>query len=408
MPWQTLGIAPTTDEREIRRAYARQLKTRQHEDNAEFFSRLRWAYESTIALCRQSVEDDFSLEIPAFGMEPSLLEEVFSTQELPPEPESSADEPQELESSLPEVISKEGKSPPPEPEACFAEKNCRLQDLFASLEDRFRSDCDPSQVCETWEEIRRHPELEMLVVREFFSEELAILLARHWPRSAALWPSARDFFGWHPPVFSEHTAFARALRDLFENAEMQEKLETVKVRKPPKKTWKDLLGFMPWLFFPKCLLYPGRLLLLILRVSKNIFAKDRPFVSPSISFLETIRKIGRDFHESTKLALHCMLGYLFFLLELVAVFNIGTLAQDYTGPRILSGPVILMLFLILHIMTITFLPHARAMKTFRSRLFRHSRIIACFFVIYFWIVGFSIPARIVFVILQGLVDWIGA
>ena len=42
--WNVLGIAETDNERDIKRAYARQLKLNRPEDGAEAFQRLRDAY----------------------------------------------------------------------------------------------------------------------------------------------------------------------------------------------------------------------------------------------------------------------------------------------------------------------------------------------------------------------------
>jgi hypothetical protein len=47
--WQELGIAPTVEAREIRRAYAQRLRHRHPEDDPDGFQRLRAAYESALA-----------------------------------------------------------------------------------------------------------------------------------------------------------------------------------------------------------------------------------------------------------------------------------------------------------------------------------------------------------------------
>lgn len=50
--WQTLGITQTNDEKEIRRAYARQVKKYRPDSHPEEYQQLREAFEEAKKICR--------------------------------------------------------------------------------------------------------------------------------------------------------------------------------------------------------------------------------------------------------------------------------------------------------------------------------------------------------------------
>ena len=52
--WRELAISPSTDEREIRRAYARRLKIVHPEDDPEGFQALRAAFEQALNHARHA------------------------------------------------------------------------------------------------------------------------------------------------------------------------------------------------------------------------------------------------------------------------------------------------------------------------------------------------------------------
>jgi hypothetical protein len=427
MPWQTLDIAPTADEREIRRAYARQLKSRQHEEDAEFFSRLRWAYETALVLARarEDVSEDEQVEVPTESFEPSSMEETENSKEakdtfffqeqipspvpeslpLPePLPEFPTDEtgyspkaqdtsnsqnetPEDLLRDLEDILEKEGLSD----EYHLVEYGPILDSNFTLQphnEEKLSEYQFAQSLCMKWEMLQIHPQLENLAEREAFSERLAILLAGHWPISAILWPRARDFFAWRPPAFSDVSPFGQALNFLFD----MEAPESVPVKDPEsvpvERTWKDY-----WQKYKDSICLPYMLLIFLLHLSKSVFG-ERPAPEPAVSFWQVIMDFLSALYESTKFALRFLLGLaLLFLEYLMIILLLFSLVSQ--GPEFATKFFNLLIFLFLvHLLVVYLLPGIHETEAFKTHLLRYRTVTARFFVIYLWVVLLFLPTAI--------------
>jgi hypothetical protein len=88
-PWSELEIEAQSDERAIRRAYARILKTRRVDEDVEAFQRLRTAYEFALKLAQQPSSDSEApivqsdTHAPPPGIEPETTEREAQLPTLP-------------------------------------------------------------------------------------------------------------------------------------------------------------------------------------------------------------------------------------------------------------------------------------------------------------------------------------
>jgi hypothetical protein len=159
--WDILGIAPTNDAQELRRAYMRKLKVTNPEDDAEAFKRLRQAYEFALNIGRFAVE----LKTEEATAPPAVDESVVATAQDAPPVESAA---MALDSAL-------------------ASLACELQR---------QPDVDESKAISLLNEILRAENLERLDLLQSLDDRLAELLASASPRSDFLMAAASERLEW--------------------------------------------------------------------------------------------------------------------------------------------------------------------------------------------------------------------
>ena len=163
--WSTLGIEPTDDRAAIRRAYSRQLKLTNPEDDAEGFKRLREAYEAAVHVAQFIRQDEDT---------PAAHEHVASTQPDTP----------------PRTIEDTGSTQADSREQGF-------MDAYRRFREALTNPATPDDaLLAVFETVAHHAALENLPLRLQFETSLASLLLAYAPRSHLLISKAADRFDW--------------------------------------------------------------------------------------------------------------------------------------------------------------------------------------------------------------------
>jgi hypothetical protein len=162
--WQTLGIDPTRDPQQIRRAYARRLKSTNPEDDSEGFKVLRAAYEQAL------------IHIQRAGPAPSA-------EGAAPRAASSGGGPAEGRPSA---------SPPSDAKTHHVATCRRLAALFQASPPP-----DPEALDQALEAVLSSPALEEIGVRVDTDRWLVQLIAHNQPRSDPLLDKTIARFGWN-------------------------------------------------------------------------------------------------------------------------------------------------------------------------------------------------------------------
>lgn len=180
--WKTLGIARTRDRSDIRRAYAKQLKLTNPEDNPEGFKALREAYER--ALAQIAMPEPYHFASPAFS--PVTPGEVVTrTPEEPAVPDAPA----------PEIIQ---ATPQPEPQSPpQPTPAATVQQAIGALDALLRRRTgDNAAALAAFTAIVTSPAMDDLGIHTAAENHLAHLILIHAPQSDVLLEPAITFFHW--------------------------------------------------------------------------------------------------------------------------------------------------------------------------------------------------------------------
>ena len=182
--WQQLGIEPTEDLREIKRAYARRLKQCQPEDDPDGFQRLRAAYETVLRELEGAGRASRPLPRarPVPPPEPALAaedESVGQPFEVPPQ-------------VIPRPPVRTAIVPPPPPPP---DPTVQARRLVAGLLEHLARHGDAPAAGEL-KRLYAGDELVDLRLRECFERELLLRLTRRSEPPLRLLGAAAEMFGW--------------------------------------------------------------------------------------------------------------------------------------------------------------------------------------------------------------------
>jgi len=208
--WRILGIAPTRDATDIRRAYARQLKQTNPEDDAEGFQALRAAYEAALRYAASQPAKRRRPPPPEPGLEPEAEPELGKRPQpepsaaLEPTPTADAKPPPERQPapSLSQPVATDkrriARVPARRAQTVFvpvdqAAHKALCDHLSALMIDQT---ADRAALAQALKAVLASPGLESLDVHQRTERWLAELIARHPGRGDDLIEPLVDHFGW--------------------------------------------------------------------------------------------------------------------------------------------------------------------------------------------------------------------
>ncbi len=202
--WRTLGLAPTTDEAEIRKAYAARLKVTNPEDDAEGFKKLRAAYEAALWHARDVVKygDDGDDDAPY----------AESDEYDPQEDEEDYGLVADLIQDAPHdrIVTPYGDAPTRAPDSVLDDHDARCKRLFAALNGDSASPWDAPTALDA---VLTSPAMERLDTQVKTENWLVNLFWSTRPRAEALVDRVIAFYRWDaaPQQVHDHSARAQFL-----------------------------------------------------------------------------------------------------------------------------------------------------------------------------------------------------
>ena len=200
--WGVLGIAPTTADAEIRRAYAARLRLTHPEDDPEGFKALREAYEWALGYARFMAAQEAADRQRPDETDVRLDEDVSdrSDRDSPGDARVAAKDASPLA---------DGRA---DPDDGLARERELHSGLCNRLIDRLRASAPPAECLEALDEVLASPAMAQLDTYARTEFWLADVLAAARPASDELIPRAIAFFQWERDVGADrHGAAARMI-----------------------------------------------------------------------------------------------------------------------------------------------------------------------------------------------------